>query len=407
MSDQCGDQAREPIACAGDEPSSSPVLPNSTNTNQRAMLDAIVLAAYDVAVGLMSWGQLAASLAELLDRRAVVLFLLDERTGGAEVLGQSRTDDDGGLDGYLATARKMVGRYGDAQRRYATGEARRVAAGPVQGGAARWSSLSDLGAGDYVAGMQLANTGEELDLCIGIGEDGGERVSGAEMREQVDVVLPHFCRAAEIDRRLQAANARYHFSGAILDRLPFGLVQLDPTGAVIYANAEAHRMGRSREGLVIDPHGVRARTSAEDAVLQGAIRDALASRGRAYTRRLILKRGHGRRPCGLLLTTVSHPHGTEGDSSACVLFVTDPDSPSMIGPEAIADTFGLTAAEARVVARLAMGVSLPEIAAQLGVSINTARTLLARAMGKTGTNSQIALVRMVLTTLSPVGDDRR
>ena len=46
---------------------------------------------------------------------------------------------------------------------------------------------------------------------------------------------------------------------------------------------------------------------------------------------------------------------------------------------------------------------MPEIAADLKVSINTVRTLLARAMGKTGTNSQVALVRLVLTSFSPVG----
>jgi DNA-binding CsgD family transcriptional regulator len=51
---------------------------------------------------------------------------------------------------------------------------------------------------------------------------------------------------------------------------------------------------------------------------------------------------------------------------------------------------------------LAIGVALPDAAVQLGVSINTARTLLARAMTKTGTNSQIALVRMALTTLGPI-----
>ena len=75
----------------------------------------------------------------------------------------------------------------------------------------------------------------------------------------------------------------------------------------------------------------------------------------------------------------------------------------MISPEAVADAFGLTAAEAKVVARLAMGTSLPDIAANLKVTINTVRTLLARAMGKTATNTQVALVRLVLTNFSLVG----
>ena len=75
----------------------------------------------------------------------------------------------------------------------------------------------------------------------------------------------------------------------------------------------------------------------------------------------------------------------------------------MISPDAIADAFGLTTAEAKVVARLAMGNSLPDIAGNLKVSINTVRTLLARAMGKTATNTQVALVRMVLINFGLIG----
>jgi DNA-binding CsgD family transcriptional regulator len=85
------------------------------------------------------------------------------------------------------------------------------------------------------------------------------------------------------------------------------------------------------------------------------------------------------------------------------VLIADPERPAAITPEAIADAFGLTTAEARVVARLATGSSLPDIAGNLKVSINTVRTLLARAMGKTATNTQVALVRMVLTTFSLVG----
>lgn len=70
--------------------------------------------------------------------------------------------------------------------------------------------------------------------------------------------------------------------------------------------------------------------------------------------------------------------------------------------EAIAEALGLTAAEARILSAFTASVSLTDTAKKLGVSINAARALLARAMGKAGTNSQLSLVRLVLTSLGPI-----
>jgi hypothetical protein len=57
-----------------------------------------------------------------------------------------------------------------------------------------------------------------------------------------------------------------------------------------------------------------------------------------------------------------------------VLFVIDPEARHVLEPSAIVDLLGLTPAEARVVAALAMGTALAEAATRLGVTVNTART---------------------------------
>ena len=64
--------------------------------------------------------------------------------------------------------------------------------------------------------------------------------------------------------------------------------------------------------------------------------------------------------------------------------------------------FGFTPAEARLVAQLVTGQALPDIAKCLGISFETARTHLARARAKTDAASQLDLVRLVLTTVSPL-----
>jgi DNA-binding CsgD family transcriptional regulator/PAS domain-containing protein len=376
-----------------------------TSPKPRGNIDEILLAAYDVAAGSMDWPQLSDSLAESLDGKSVTLFVLDERIGSASVLATSGTEGRDRIGAYLTIARKKAGPM-DASRRPEVRESRRVTTGSMASGVTRWNSLSEPGM-DYVAGMRLAGAGEELCLCIGVEVETANPILVDKVHEQVEILLPHFCRAAEIDRRLRAATERSNFSNAVFDRLPFGLVRFDENEAVIYANAEASRISRLREGFSIVAHRVRARSSADDIALQNAIREAVAAGGHPYTRRFNLKRDTGQRPYGLLLTTLSYPRAAEGHRPGCVLFITDGERPSTIGPEAVAEMFGLTMAEAKVVAHLAMGASLREVAGKLKVSINTARTLLARAMAKTGTNTQIGLVRMVLTTLSPIGDDRR
>ncbi|MCW5733122.1 MAG: PAS domain-containing protein [Enhydrobacter sp.] len=358
-------------------------------------MDDIILAAYDVAVGSARWPQLARALAEALDSKNLLIFLIDVRTGVADLLASTGAKAQDRIEPYLTVARRMATRSGDSSHPMELGQTRRLAA-VASDKVARWNSLNDGDADYYLAGRAIAEAGEAVWLCIGL--DIGSAMAAVEVHETVERVHPHFCRAAEIDLSLRAAVQRSRLSEAVFDRLPFGLLQFDRNATVLYANAEAERISRAREGFVIAAHKVRARSSADDAALQSAIREATVTGEPAFARWLNLKRGKGRRPYRLLVTTVPDARDVAASASGCVLFITDPDRPSMFDPDAVADAFGLTAAEARVVARLAVGSSLPDIASSLNVSINTVRTLLARAMGKTATNTQVALVRLVLTT---------
>ena len=363
-------------------------------------MDELVLAAYDVAIGLAGWRQLSATLADALDCKNLVIFLFDDRSGAADLLARKGAKDQDRIEAYLAIARKLAIRPGDASRSAGPRRYRRLAAAATLARATRWSSLVESVADFYVAGMAMAGADEALWLCVGV--DISNPTAVEEVHEKVERVLPHFCRAAEIGNSLRAAAERSSFSDAVFDRLPIGLVQFDHNATVIYANGEADRISRLRDGFMIASQKARAGSPADDATLQGAIRDAIASRKGRFARWLNVKRCKGR-PYRIFVTTVSDVRDGQGHASSCVLFITDPERPAMISPEAVADAFGLTAAEAKVVARLAMGTSLPDIAANLKVTINTVRTLLARAMGKTATNTQVALVRLVLTNFSLVG----
>jgi DNA-binding CsgD family transcriptional regulator len=78
-------------------------------------------------------------------------------------------------------------------------------------------------------------------------------------------------------------------------------------------------------------------------------------------------------------------------SGAALVFVKDNDA-RLPPPDALlAAEFGLTWAEARIASALAGGESLQNIADTQGVSINTVRSLLKRAMAKAEASSQAAI----------------
>jgi DNA-binding CsgD family transcriptional regulator len=343
---------------------------------QRPALDEFLLLALDAAAGAVTWSHLAIRLSELTGGQAIAFLAYDTRTGQASVLAAGGSQSETNIASLI----------GDA--------------GPLRGAAyqvEKWRATTDDGR-QYVA-CQAIPSQEGSYFCIACGSPDTSESLPDGLADQIDLVLPQLARAAEIARRLSEATAQSGVSEAILDQLPFGLVQLDAGGALVHANVQAHRIVQLRNGLIIKTSGVHASNDSDEARLQMAIAEAMASRDGKFSRRLSIQRRNGTRPCSVLVTTVAHDGSATSRSTACLLYVIDPDMHAAPSPDAIAEALGITAAESRVVAALAMGVSLPDVAVKLGVSINTARTLLGRAMARTGTNSQIALVRLVLTTL--------
>jgi DNA-binding CsgD family transcriptional regulator len=91
--------------------------------------------------------------------------------------------------------------------------------------------------------------------------------------------------------------------------------------------------------------------------------------------------------------------GTEAVGTVCV-FVADPGQKPIIDPALLAQEFGLTPAETHVVAALAGGASVKQIAAQRDVSPNTVLIQIKHVLAKTSTRSQTQLVSAVLRGLA-------
>ena len=102
-------------------------------------------------------------------------------------------------------------------------------------------------------------------------------------------------------------------------------------------------------------------------------------------------------PLGLHISPVGDPQADFGGRRvAALVLVVDPMSRPRIDPARVAQALGLTPAEGRVVALLAEGRSVREIAAATGRQPGYVRKLLKRVYKKQGISGQVALVPRIL-----------
>lgn len=220
-------------------------------------------------------------------------------------------------------------------------------------------------------------------------------------------ILPHLRRALEVRQRLKRETQAGRATLAVLDRLKLGVLLLAPTGALVHANAAADAVLRADDGLTHARGSLRAGKADDDRRLQALIAGAAGLGPDSTTPP---SGGHLRisRPSGYPAYAVMvAPMGTDSDIAvagqpAVLVFIADPQARPDTDPAALMALFDLTPAEARLVLALANGVTLPAFASQAGLSYNTVRTLLARAMARTQTSSQLELSRRVLSSIANV-----
>jgi DNA-binding CsgD family transcriptional regulator len=172
-----------------------------------------------------------------------------------------------------------------------------------------------------------------------------------------------------------------------------GVVLVDAEGAVLHLNVAARGMLET-SGLTVDAVG---RLGARDTAQQARIRAALGEAGtktndgggipltgagdRLYLAYVLPIRAGSARPRLM------------SEASAAIFLTSAAGPPGDLG--AVAEAFGLTPAETRLLDHLVGGASLDEAAAALNVARTTTRTHLDRILGKTGTRRQAALVSLI------------
>ena len=221
-----------------------------------------------------------------------------------------------------------------------------------------------------------------------------------------DLLVPHLARA-------YALAQRGHENAALaeaLDRLPTGVMLLDPRGHVVLCNRSADRILRLGDGLELEDGVPRAARTADNAVLQQMIRQVIEANatGRFVDGNVMaVTRPSGRRAFPLMLASLLSigPGHTLHDAVA-VAYVTDVEGQTLQHSEPLRKLYALTHAEVELVELLCDGWSLEEAATHRGVTMNTARSQLKQIFFKTGTSRQSERVRLVLAGIAPIGNPR-
>ncbi len=190
----------------------------------------------------------------------------------------------------------------------------------------------------------------------------------------------------------------------LLGLLPVGVLLVDPGQRPIFANPAARAILEADDGIglaggVLRESGGRTLESRLQRVLRGwcsAEGDGLAP--------FYVPRRSGRRPYEVTIRVAPLPDNIAPHPGGhhAVVYVRDPDAGVPIDEQALRQRFGLTPAEARTAAALAAGGTLPEHSELRKLRPMTLRGYVKQVFARTGTHSQLDLVRLVLTGVAAI-----
>ena len=224
----------------------------------------------------------------------------------------------------------------------------------------------------------------------------GDRVLGlcsseppaAAAEDRLALLMPHVGTAVAIRHRLARQETRNTTAVMALDSLSTPLVIVDDQCGIIHANLPAKQLIAA--GAIIKAENGRLAAGSSDAT----------SRLRLAVSQLALDGASGDSSNigylaaqGPVLLTVRHL-GREAAAPGAVVFIAAGDERKVAAARSMAELFGLTAVESRVLAASLEGLLPAGIAMSLGVATSTVKTHLNRIYRKTGATNQSELLAL-------------
>lgn len=229
-----------------------------------------------------------------------------------------------------------------------------------------------------------------------------------EDRARMRLVVPHLSRSLGVMQRLRSAELAVATTLTALDRLPSGVLLLDGSGAVAFANRSAQRMLENGDGLYLrklynaaSPGELIAENAADNKLIGDAIsatlnRDPYATPH--FSECVTISHASGLASYAMQFSALGNQNEFGGDSGAyaAIIFIADSAQVVDIDPASLQSAYGLTPAEARVAVALLEFGSAKEVADKLGVSPHTVRVQIRHVYAKLGVDTRARFVKLLL-----------
>lgn len=203
-------------------------------------------------------------------------------------------------------------------------------------------------------------------------------------------ILPHLHRSFRTWQRLGEVELERQAALDTLEHVAVGVALVDPSGKLHFANRVAEEQ-ISNGALTISNGRVTSRSRTAAQALQEAVR-AAARDTRAVADRVTLPVPDA--PASSVLVTPVRGGDLAGRRSGnlAMLLIGGQDAKS-VEEAAVSRAYGLTPAEARLLAALVGGERIPDYAQRHGISVTTVKTHLKALFDKVGERRQADLIR--------------
>lgn len=230
---------------------------------------------------------------------------------------------------------------------------------------------------------------------------GGQGAFNQAITERINQLIPHVRQALQLNRHVghQQTQQRLALCASEQSFMPYLLVNSD--GQVPYACPRARGILARLQGVALAREGLQFHCAHQQRRFCQALQVVLSGPVAGQSADSSLTLVSGLLPVRLLISPAVGSAALDGSglwpgSALATVFIQDAAEQLWVDESRLSQLFGLTPAEARVAAGVAMGRELKALADCGGQSLHTLRTQLKAVLRKTGAGRQAELVLLVL-----------
>lgn len=226
-----------------------------------------------------------------------------------------------------------------------------------------------------------------------------EGAFGAAELSKLRAILPYVRRTAELHLKLSNLRHRTSNLAHAVDTLPHAIIVLDEARNIVSRSCAGEHLLALADGFTEKKGKLSCVRETDIKFVDRALAEAVSSHAQANDACLSfeVRRAHGRLPLRVRAVPLKPPSARISSPPAVLMLLIEDPSAAVSGPFEVLRGFGLTPAEAKLAIAIAEGQSVKLFAEDRGLSQETVRTQLKRAMHKLSVSRQVELVRKLAT----------